>query len=96
MLSFILLLIILALVAHINRERIRAWYCIRTGKFTVFRTYFPDGRYADFVTYTEHDRLRLIRELQDSQRTGEPFSLAGAVVRFELIDGKNHDGRWMG
>jgi hypothetical protein len=92
----LLLAIIAGLVVYIFRERLFRWWCDKTGQFTVFRVVFPDGRYADFVAYDPSGVRRLHTELQRSERTGEHFTMGGPVVSYSVIDGKDHDGQWMG
>ena len=68
---------------------------MRSKTFTVFRAYFLDGRYADFVALDESDVRRLRKEMDMHIATKVPFSAGGPITRYEEIAGKDHDGLWL-
>lgn len=92
----VLLAVIVGLLIYIGRANIHIWICHRTGNFTVFRVVFPDGRYGDFVACTEASRNTLLARIESSKRFGAPFTAGGPVVSYTVINGKDHDGQWMG
>lgn len=88
---FFLLAIIVGLIAFINREAYYQWSARRVGQYVVFRVKFPDGRTAEYFVYSEADRVRLFRELDESKSTGRHFAGGSAIVSYEVIDGRNYN-----
>ena len=86
--TFILTAIIVALVIYINREMLIEVCLRKLGGFTVFRAVYPDGHKADYFAFSDSDKDRLYHELNESRDKGRPFSAAGAIVSYEVIEGR--------
>ncbi len=86
--TFILTAIIITLVIYMNRQTLIEVYLRKIGGFTVFRATYPDGRVADYFAFFDSDRNRLYYELNQSRDKGRPFSAGGAIVSYEVIEGR--------
>lgn len=98
MIETILVLLILAVAylwLKLNERRVSEFFVMRNKTFTVFRAYFLDGRYADFVALDNEERNSMRKEMDMHIATQMPFSAGGPITRYEEIAGKDHDGRWV-
>ena len=91
--TFILTAIIAGLIAYINRRMISETILRKLGGFTVFRARYPDGSTADYFAFSDIDKDRLYRELNESRDTGRHFSGGGAIVSYEVIDGRAYNNQ---
>lgn len=89
---FYLIAIIVVLLVLLNRNGLKRWIAHKTGDFTVFRVFLSKGKSIILITYNPADRSNLASKLLDYRASGRTYNVAGSVVDFRVIQGKDWDG----
>lgn len=88
---FVLIVAVAYLWLQLNKRVVKEWISRRNKSFTIFRAYYLDGRYGDYIALDDADVFRIRKEMDMHIATKTPYSMAGPITRYEEIAAKDYD-----